>query len=143
MSETEELLFELEHRGFRFRVAPSGFLVVLPGSQLTPADRLAIKRHRDGLVRILWDRDDRVASFSPLFQQAFRNAPGSSRGHPGTPDAETLLPAENAPPIRPRDRQTNQAQGGFDASKARPDAAVCGRRPALCADLSAVRISVP
>jgi hypothetical protein len=76
-NETDELLFELEYRGFRFCVDDCGRLLVFPGLELNPADRLAINRHLDGLVRIVCDRDDLIPSFSPLFQKAFRKVPGS------------------------------------------------------------------
>jgi hypothetical protein len=49
MSDTEELYNELKYAGFRFRLDHRRRLLVLPDSALTPAYRLAIERHRDGL----------------------------------------------------------------------------------------------
>jgi hypothetical protein len=49
MSDTEELFDYLKYGGFRFRLDTRRRLLVLPDSALTPALRLAIERHRDGL----------------------------------------------------------------------------------------------
>jgi hypothetical protein len=51
-NETQELYDELKYAGFRFRIDDRNRLLVLPDSALTPAYRLAIKRHRDGLVAL-------------------------------------------------------------------------------------------
>ena len=59
MSETEELLFNLGYGGLRCRVTKRGRLIVAPRSRLSPAWRLAIERHKDGIVGLLLDRDDR------------------------------------------------------------------------------------
>jgi hypothetical protein len=61
MSETEELLSMFECGDFRCRVTKRCRLIVAPRSRLSPAYRLAIERHRDGLVRILCERDDPFA----------------------------------------------------------------------------------
>lgn len=49
---TLRLLWSLEGRGFRLRVAPAG-LVVSPASRLTPRETAALRIHRDEVVALV------------------------------------------------------------------------------------------
>lgn len=55
------VLWDLEDRGLTVRLADGSGLLVGPPRRLTDADRSAIRRHRDQLIRLVRDCDEVVA----------------------------------------------------------------------------------
>jgi hypothetical protein len=96
MSDTEELLDMLKCGDMRCRVTRRGRLIVTPKSRLSPAWRLAIERHKDGLVRLI---DDRCDDLRPPTIRSIKRKNSMPR-----PDNQLLLfvkhdPGAKQPPI--------------------------------------------